>query len=127
MLCSGYGYIHSSIVTYEPEALIFIGPYTREDNDVFLSPLERINSINLKVFLGPVNFKSISDKLKKLLFQKPHLTFVWRNNTNGSLQSFHSRILLKAASIFLISLLSYYYNKFHNKFFDENNFIIVGL
>ena len=85
MLRSGNGDIHSSIITNESEALIFIGPYTREDNDVFLSALERIYSINLEVLLGTVNLKSISDELKKFLFQKSHLTFVWRYNTNGAL------------------------------------------
>ena len=85
MLCSGYGDIHSSIVTNESEALIFIRPYTRKDNDFFLSPLERINSINLQVLLRTVNLKSISDKLKKFIFQKSHLTFVRGYNTNWAL------------------------------------------
>ena len=127
MLRSGNGDIHSSIITNESEALIFIGPYTREDNDVFLSALERINSINLEVLLGTVDLKSISDELKKFLFQKSHLTFVRRYYTNWALQSLHRSILLKAANIFLISFLCYHNNKFHNKFFDKDNLIIIGL
>jgi len=68
MLGSCDGNIHSSIVAHETEALVFVWSNTWEDDNVFLTTLESIHSINLEVLLWAINLKIVSDKLEQLLF-----------------------------------------------------------